>query len=363
MKYLVYCRNLFGKGVILFVLLISFFLGCGVINAAFAYLLGFMFMCALGSYYLKVSFPGLIDKRLKSVNAKKELLSFSWPMIAATSIGQIRRRTDIFLLGYFLSASQVGLYSAAFPVAAVLAIPIYSLDSIFLPVASDLYSQGKINDARHLYKVTTKWLFYLAFPLFLLLFFLPESILVFLFGSEYISAATSLRILSIGYFTVILIASWDQIILAMGKSRIILLSTAIGAGSNVILNLILIPRFGINGAALATSISLIVMALIGLGFLYHYLQVHPFGMDHLNCFISSATVFGIFFLLYKVVFSETNWVFPIFWVSYCIVNTLVLLMVIGLNSEDEMIISAIENKTGFRLGFVRKLGNARLKTA
>lgn len=359
MKYLVYCRNLFGKGVILFVLI--FFHGCGIINVAFAYFLGFIFMCTLGFYYLKLSFPGLIDKRLKKISTKKELLSFSWPVIAASSIAEIRRKTDIFLLAYFLSTSQVGLYSAAFPIATLLAIPICSFDTILLPVASDLYSQGKINEIRHLYTVTAKWLFYFAFPLFLVFFFLPENILLFLFGVQYINASTSLKILSIGYIGVILIAPRNQIILAMGRSKIIFLLAGIGAGSNVILNLILIPYFGINGAALATSISLILMALVGLGFLYYYLRVHPFGIDHLKCSISSATVFGIFFILHKIMFSQINWAFPVLWLSYWLVNALVLLIIIGLNSEDEMIISAIENKTRLNLGFIRKLGHINMK--
>jgi len=98
-KYAVYVESLFQNGTRLFLLVVILLLGYNVIGAAFAYTFAIVATPFVAFYYLNKVFP-VFSKNIKPISMKKELFSFSWPLMFAGMLGLVmgwRRNTLMFL--------------------------------------------------------------------------------------------------------------------------------------------------------------------------------------------------------------------------------------------------------------------------
>jgi O-antigen/teichoic acid export membrane protein len=117
-------------------------------------------------------------------------------------------------------------------------------------------------------KFSSKLIFWLSCPIILFIFLNSESLLR-VFGYEFVNAEFSLRVLLIGQFFNILCGSVGYILMMTGNEKIlrnIIISSAL---INIILNIILIPQFGILGAAIASAISMIIWNITALIYIYN----------------------------------------------------------------------------------------------
>jgi O-antigen/teichoic acid export membrane protein len=159
--------------------------------------------------------------------------------------------TDILIIGWFKSASDVGIYSAALRIIQLLYIIPGILNLSLLPVFSNLASKDN-EKFRKILEQGIKILFLIALPLTIGGLTLSYPIMKFVFGNEYIPGASSFAVLAltiaVDFNAVILMNA----IFAYNKQKYLSVYTGIGAFLNVLLDLILIPRFGILGSAWAT---------------------------------------------------------------------------------------------------------------
>lgn len=129
----------------------------------------------------------------------------------------------------------------------------------------------------------------------------------------------------------------------------------LGAVSNIGLNLYLIPMYGINGAAIATAISLILMSSLIFIFAYRISGMQPFKFSHLKPVITSVIavliVYGITKYIFGVSFLVLIAMLPVFFVLYFIL----LLLVKGFEEEDLMIMRAIDQRLGTKSEWTRRI--------
>jgi O-antigen/teichoic acid export membrane protein len=161
---------------------------------------------------------------------------------------------DTVVIGLLLSPMMVGLYNAAYkPVTVLLAMPTTYFIGLF-PALSRTFAQ----DQKSFREIATRSFGLAALgavPIGIGAFFLAASIINFLFGPAYANAATVLQILSWSAVLVILRGTFRQSLNAAGKAGLDLRCAGCAVLLNVVLNLLLIPRYGIIGAAVATLIS------------------------------------------------------------------------------------------------------------
>jgi len=79
------------------------------------------------------------------------------------------------MIGFFRTTSEVGVYNVALPTANLLVIVPTSLMALFMPIITEFYSKGKIKDIVTLSRINSKWIFFLNFPIFLLIFLFRSS--------------------------------------------------------------------------------------------------------------------------------------------------------------------------------------------
>jgi O-antigen/teichoic acid export membrane protein len=293
-----------------------------------------------------------------NMNIGKKLLFFSLPLLLTAILFEIVSWTDILMLGHFGTIEMVGLYDAASPLArSISGVFLSSIIFIYMPVVSELYARDRINEIRKGYVVLTKWLCIITIPSVMVILLYPEIILNFLFGKQYIIAATTLQILVIGSFINNLMGLNGAALTAVGRTKFIMYTTFIAAFINVILCIFLIPRYGVNGAAIATLSSLILNHILKSAKLYSLYKINPFGKKIvIPIFLSSILILIVYFILNKF-FTISFWMVPIVFFIFLILYFFSLLLTKSLDKEDIEMLLSMEKKTGLNLKKIKWLVN------
>ena len=331
----------------LLVLALFIFLGFGVSAVIFSQILA-VFSVLLAAYFvcrclIVVIFQkSHINKRSK-VQLKKDLFSYSWPIIFASILSSIFYWADSLSIGYFKTAFDVGLYNAAVPLLYLFNLIQEAFSQLFLPLVTKEFSKNNKSLVKELSKQVTKWVFIFSVPLFLILFVFPEQIIVLFFGQEFVLASSVLRILSIGGFLSFIVPVATSLILMAGKSKLLLTNLIFATGLNLFLNIMLIPMYGLNGAAIATSVSWTVMSLMLLIEAKKFTSIVPLKRKMLRVLLVSILPL-ILLLIIKYNLPLTNFSFILICIFFFLVYALLVLISGCLDRNDFAVVSSIKRK-------------------
>jgi len=201
-------------------------------------------------------------------NIRKEKLEFSTrqllktasPLLFSGLLLYLLNWTDILMLGAMVNETQVGIYNIAYKVGSVGFLVIVSVSTIITPRMAELFGEGKIKELKKLTHQSTRLIALLSIPVVLALIIFNKPILSF-FGNEAIAGSNSLVIISVGVLFSAMAGNVDQILNMTNNHKILRNITILCFFVNVILNFILIPKFGIEGAAIASLITNVVINL------------------------------------------------------------------------------------------------------
>ncbi len=184
----------------------------------------------------------------------KELIDYSLPVAIAQIAGTVQYTGHTLIVGHYKDSLNTGVFSIAVQLASYIAISRFSFAKIFSPIASDLWERQRIDELGETLKTVSKWLFALSFLVFMLVLVFAPSILA-IFGKEFARGADALRILAVGQ-TVYSVAALVGYLLPMaGRQKLNLVNSWIFAALTVGLNILMVPRWGIVGASLATCLT------------------------------------------------------------------------------------------------------------
>jgi len=191
----------------------------------------------------------------------KVLLKDSWPLILSGLAIMVYMRIDQIMLGQMLKDESVGIYSAAVRISEVwYFIPMAIAASVF-PSIIEAKKQGEVLYYQRLQKLYNLMVV-LALAVAIPMTFLSELVVTLLFGNAYVQAGSVLSIhIWAGIFVFLGVAS-GQWFLIENLQKIALYRTLLGATVNIGLNFLLIPMYGVIGAAIATVISQIAGAYV-----------------------------------------------------------------------------------------------------
>lgn len=355
MRYNVYAQYIFQEPLKLAAIVVLLLLGLGVLGAAWGWVLAIIVMPFIAFYFVEKKVFPIFKTKVKAISVDKELFSFSFPMLFAGIAGLIMGYTDTLMLGYFSSSADVGIYNAALPTAQLVrAIP-GALGVIFFPVISELYARDKIDDLRRTYSAVTKWMLSLIFPAFLLVVLFPEQIIKILFGAEYVAGATALSILMFGFMVYGALGPTSAILQTYGRTKIIMMTNYIGAITNLGLNLLLIPIYGVNGAAIATGFSLALLYILNFLFAYRVAKIQPFRLSYLKIILASLTAVFVVYLLTRYVIGVSPLVLIAMLFVFLALYFFLLLLMKSFEEEDLMIMRAIDQRLGTKSDWIRKV--------
>jgi O-antigen/teichoic acid export membrane protein len=266
-------------------------------------------------------------------NNFREVFFYSWPLLFSGLLNTVFHWTDSFVIGVFNSAAQVGFYNAALPIALLLSISPNIFNPMFFTLINKEYSKGNKETVKQLGKQTGKWIFMINFPILLFFIFFPGVFLNIFFGNEYVVAYNSLRFLSIGMFFLYLFIVSNRLIAMKGMSRIILYDMVGVSIFNLILNFLLVPKFGIVGASIATMISLIVLSLLFAYQSFRILKIIPLRRKLLQIIFSGGVAISV--LIFLRFFIEINTFSVIFLgIIFLVIYISLIVVLKGLDKND-----------------------------
>jgi O-antigen/teichoic acid export membrane protein len=325
------------------------------INIIYAYVLSIGGVCMLiANYAYRQTGIGFFE--LKRGGYIRELLKFSLPVFAIDFMSLVFKWADTLVLGRYVSAEEVGVYSVSVSLAVFLSLPLLALDSIYMPIAGEMYGKNRPSELSRTYKVLTKWIFSVTLPIFFILFFFPEMTITFLFGERFSDAATPLRILSFGYLVNAFFGVNAMLLLVIGHSGTLLKVFAAGTVLNLLLNYILIKHAGLGmlGAAVASMSSISVISISGSFVLYRISGMHPITGGYLKPVLASSLIGMIIYAAAKS-FPLYFWVLPIYFLLYICGYIVSLIFTRSLDAEDFFLLELLLTKAGINAERINKV--------
>lgn len=191
----------------------------------------------------------------------KNLLKQSYHYLIAGLITILYAQVDRIMLGNMMDKTSVGYYSAALTISTLWSMVPTALIQSLSPV---LYDAAKVDRKLYLRRMRQSYatIFWLnaLYSIFVTIF--AYWIIILLYGKEYLAGTVALRIV-VWYYGLSTMSTLNQVYLANdGKNKYINRFCIVGLFTDVILNFVLIPIMGINGAAIATLITQIVIQIL-----------------------------------------------------------------------------------------------------
>lgn len=184
---------------------------------------------------------------------------------------------DVLLLGGLRSVGEAGIYGAASRVIAVGTVALQGLGMVTAPKLAAFLARGERAGAQELFQTTAWWQIVLTWPFYLsLAVFSP--LVMGIFGPAFVSGATALTILSIGILALVGTGNNKMALVMAGKSTWNLGTVSLSFAVNLTLNLLLIPRYGMTGSAIAWTASFVVDNGLTAVLLGRAFGLSPFGL-------------------------------------------------------------------------------------
>jgi O-antigen/teichoic acid export membrane protein len=221
-------------------------------SLAWAYVGGDILGIALAVFITRTFFKKLA--RNFSAGLILPILQSAWPFAVTSALALLLTNTDILIISWIKTASAVGIYASAIRIIQVL----YLIPTIFQFSTLPLFARFANKDDvlfRGALEQTIGLIFLASIPLAIGGAILGTGIMSFVFGSAYAAGGTSFRILSIGLmfdFPAVVVSS---AIFAYNRQKSLIVASAIAGAINVAFDILLIPRWGINGSSMATLIA------------------------------------------------------------------------------------------------------------
>jgi O-antigen/teichoic acid export membrane protein len=228
----------------------------------------------LSGLFVARVFPGLRQRGLPAVVERKALWRYALTLFATSLFFRYTFQLDVLFLGFFRSAHEVGLYSAAVRLQPLLVLPVYALGEPFNPAVAELFARGEREALGELYRRVVRWSLLAVFPAALCCLTLPELILS-LFGKEFTAAAPALQILALGTWLGAAPGVAGYVLNMIGRPQVNLFNGILTAVLNIALFAVLIPTAGMLGAAAAYSVVNLAIALLRVGQVYHLERLSP----------------------------------------------------------------------------------------
>ncbi len=275
---------------------------------------------------------------------EREVISFSTVVFGVSFLEFLMSQADKILIGFYLNARQVGIYAVAAALVTFVPIVLQSVNQIFSPTIADLHARGQHELLGRIYQTLTKWILGLTLPLAaVMMIFAPG--LMRIFGHDFEAGWPILVIGTLGQLVNCGVGSVGYLLLMSGNQRRLIRIQAIMACAVVVLSMILIPKWGIAGAAAGAALTNVCTNVWYLVEVRRALGLFPYTRSYLRLLLPFSGNLAVLLLLkitLKAVHPE--------WLGICAGLVLAYLVFVlialafGLDGDDRLIARAAWSK-------------------
>lgn len=204
----------------------------------------------------------------------KTLVKYGFPIIpAGYAMLGLNSMDRLFLVKYSTMA-EIGIYSLCyslgFMIIQVFVSPIWNM---YPNMASQLFNNNKMDDMQRLFEKSVGIILLIAVPATVGMFVLGKQLLAILATPEFITGSHVMAIITVGYLFHVLSSYYDVALGLVQKQHLSTISISIAFLMNLLLNFLLIPKYGILGAAIATSVAFLFQFILSFSLASYYTQI------------------------------------------------------------------------------------------
>ena len=231
-----------------------------------------------------------------------------WAFSSLRGIASVLQTTflwvDTLIVGALLTSSATAIYTTSGRLVRLGALVLMAIVQAIAPQISGLLSRRERSRAEHVYRISTWWLMAATWPAYVtMVVFAPVVLRVF--GSDFTVGGEVVAIMCLGMLVSTALGAVDVVLLMGGKSGWNLLNTAIALVVIVVGDLLLVPRFGIEGAAVAWAVSVAVNNVLPYLEVKRLLGMTPFARPGAIPALASVGAFGVVGLFLRALLGPT----------------------------------------------------------
>lgn len=355
-RYRVYIENLLRPTLRFGLVIAAVIFGLGQAGFALAYAVPYAVGAAVAVLLLLRTF----DTSIRSTSADAaaegdadtdyaEFIRYSIPMTVSRAASFVYRSADIFLLLYFLNAGAVGAYGVAYAAGRLVGMFSMAFNFLGAPIASKIEAAAGVDDMVTAHQPALRWLVILSIPAMAPLVLFPEPFITGLYRPRYAPGAGALAVLALAFAIDNVFNALGNLLRGLGKARPLAFNGFLAAATNVALNIVLIPRYGIVGAALATFASYLLMDALMTVELWYFAGSFPLSSSVVSPAAVGIPLVGLAWLARDLVPPSLPGLVA-FGAVFASVYLVVILVTLGFEPEEVMLIRSAEERFGLDLG-------------
>jgi O-antigen/teichoic acid export membrane protein len=267
-------------------------------------------LAAAGAWFFWSTLGQRYPKEPAEEGLTPALIRYGAPRAPAALLSQ-----GLFWIDYFIASivslpavtpDDLGVYAACVRVALAMVLFLTAVAYVFSPFVADLHARGERERLDRLFKAITRWTVAGTIPVLLLMLLAPAAILRLFGGPEFTTGTDALRILVIGQAINVSVGAAGFVLIMAGRTGWDLTVYALSAALDIGLSFLLVPKFGIEGAAAAQAITIACSNWLRLVLVRRYVGIFPWDASYVRLILPAAAC-AIAMLLAKAVVGETHW--------------------------------------------------------
>jgi O-antigen/teichoic acid export membrane protein len=306
-------------------------------------------------YLLNKTFPW--KRPLSSARRDiREISSFSLPLWLSGVLKKSRKRIEIIVLGSLSTVTAVGIYSLISRINLIGRVAYLSVLASVKPVIAELYAKRDWVQMGGLYQTTTRWTFTLNLPMFLIMVLFPESILA-IFGRSFVNGATALTIMACAELVNAGTGTCGSIIDMTGHTKLKLVNSILWIIVSLSSNILLVPRWGVLGAATAVLISTSLINLLRVVEVWVLFRMLPYNLKFAKPVAAALAAFTVALVIDQWFSAQTGLLIVVFQMLIVITMYAGVLILLGLAPEDRTVVARMYRRIGYH--FLPKQSSTR----
>lgn len=277
-----------------------------------------------------------------------QILKFGMPLYLTYLIQTFRKDIQVFLLGALNTVTAVGVFTLAAQVNQIGSMFHDAVVTVSMPIIAELFDRGEREPLAKFYQTATKWTFSLNLPLFLVVILFRGPILS-IFGESFAGGSAALAILAWGNLVNTGTGVCGVILNMTEKTTLTLLNSVLLFILVTGLNVLLIPQWGLIGAAVASLTAVVVINLLRLLEVFILFRLLPYNSSFIKPIVAGLTALVTVWSIGQLFDTEANLVYTAISAAILLIIYSGMILLLGLSDEDRLVLARISRRLGIRL--------------
>lgn len=312
--------------------------GLSVAEAIITFGLADLAASAILFHFLNRRFP--LRRPLRQARHEvRAIMDFSIPVWLSDMMVKFHGNFQTLILGSLNTFTGVGIFTVASQMTTISSQFSSSMNVSAKPVIAELHDRADMTEMGRVYRTANKWGITVQLPVFLLMALFPKQLLA-IFGESYTDGATALIIMALATLVIVGTGMGGIILDMAGHTRLKLVNSIVRLTVFIVLDILLIPKWGIIGAAVAALTGETVANLLRIGQVYYLFRLWPYDREFLKPLAAALLATGSALAIGRPWPAGESLLYAVTGMVVLLVSYAGLMLLFGFTVEEQAIVGA-----------------------